>query len=129
MPRRSGRYKWGSGKDPYHHGDDGGKMKHQPTKEQLDGVIKRGNSNEIRKNFEYLSDKDLARAVVRANYKKQLNSIDAKSVKTGREKFNEIMETSGKTMKVVNDTFKAARNVTDFYMDPLGLEKRGKSKR
>lgn len=23
MPRRSGRYKWGSGKDPYHHGADG----------------------------------------------------------------------------------------------------------
>ena len=23
MPRRSGRYKWGSGKDTYHHGADG----------------------------------------------------------------------------------------------------------
>ena len=27
MPRRSGRYKWGSGKDPYHHGEDGGSRK------------------------------------------------------------------------------------------------------
>ena len=27
IPRRSGRYKWGSGKDPYHHGASGGKTK------------------------------------------------------------------------------------------------------
>ena len=26
MPRRSGRYKWGSGKNPYHHGKDSGKI-------------------------------------------------------------------------------------------------------
>jgi len=125
IPRRSGRYKWGSGKDPYHHGSDGGQHHNKkPSTEQLNDIIAKGNAKDIRKNFEYMSDKELSRAVMRANYKKQLMNIDHKDVKSGKEKFESAVTLTGKTMKFVNDTFKTANNVADFYADPFGIEKR-----
>ena len=43
MPRRSGRYKWGSGKDPYHHGADGTSRKTIKYSKQSEKALSKGN--------------------------------------------------------------------------------------
>ena len=43
MPRRSGRYKWGSGKDPYHHGSDGPFRKTVKYSKQSEKALSKGN--------------------------------------------------------------------------------------
>lgn len=53
IPRRSGRYKWGSGKDPYHHGADGGvrKSKKEKYASKAEAAAIRGNKRKYVKNF------------------------------------------------------------------------------
>ena len=47
IPRRSGRYKWGSGKNPYHHGSDGtgGKANKKKEKRELTPEERRARRN------------------------------------------------------------------------------------
>ena len=54
MPRRSGRYKWGSGKDPYHHGADGGRIKRSKKEKytaKAESAAAKGKKNKYVKNF------------------------------------------------------------------------------
>lgn len=52
MPRRSGRYKWGSGKNPFHHGSDGGRKKHNVKSLNPSVMMARRRNMKVDKSFD-----------------------------------------------------------------------------
>lgn len=100
VPRRSGRYKWGSGKKPFQGLLE--RKRKPPTEEEINTMIKKGNSKKIIKNFEYFSDQDLSRAVSRVQYKKRLMDMETDSISNGMRKYKQVIDTANGTMDLVN---------------------------
>lgn len=71
MPRRSGRYKWGSGKDPYHHGADGTSRKTIKYSKQSEKALGKGNETK--------AARKMSKAIVeqRVRTLKNMNAQDA----------------------------------------------------
>lgn len=103
IPRRSGRYKWGSGKNPFHHGQSGGsKTKKQAaplTDEEKDLIIRRGDTRSMLKNKEQFTDDEFRRAANRIDIERKISSQDFanrhKSMKTVQDIVKSLDETSG----------------------------------
>ena len=101
IPRRSGRYKWGSGKNPFHHGKSGGsKQAPKPlTDEDKDLIIRRGDTRSMLKNKEQFTDEEFRRAANRIDIERKISSQDFanrhKSMKTVQDIVKSLDETSG----------------------------------
>lgn len=126
IPRRSGRYKWGSGKNPYHHGRIDGKaiakntakgtakfispigasavsksvngIPRKLSAEDKDRMTRRGDAHAILKNKEQFDDKELQRAA---------NRLDLERKISARE-----FEQKHKHMKTVQDIAKSLDETT-----------------
>lgn len=123
MPRRSGRYKWGSGKNPFHHGADRKtrktkrleksinkqqnelamyKRKHevqkkssiQLTDDDKDFISRTANSKLLYKYRDQFSDKELRTALNRINTEKDLKSIRDKDILAGKRAINKRIASS-----------------------------------
>ena len=104
IPRRSGRYKWGSGKNPFHHGQSGGSKKTKKqatplTDEEKDLIIRRGDTRSMLKNKEQFTDDEFRRAANRIDIERKISSQDFanrhKSMKTVQDIVKSLDETSG----------------------------------
>lgn len=121
MPRRSGRYKWGSGKNPYHHGTStasGQKRKHpslfrknkvvkkevirKPTEKQKSNIITSADPKQIQKYKKFLSNNELDAAIKRVNLDKTINKLTAEEKHKGLKKFEEMSDTFNRTAMAVD---------------------------
>lgn len=89
LPRRSGRYKWGSGEDPYHHGADGPKQAKMRGR-SLSAKIARKADSQVNKMAKKLSqlEKKHQTELQKAKYKKQKKKYkeELREIKRGRKK-------------------------------------------
>ena len=97
VPRRSGRYKWGSGKNPFHHGADGGARKIKRLEKKANRMATMASMNK--------------RAASDANNPfRSVNNINAKYYGRKASKYNQRLE-NAKTGNAYKQTaeYKAAR--------------------
>lgn len=105
MPRRSGRYPWGSGKRPFQ-GDSaaaksGGKSK-SSGKSGKTGLFKKGKTKtkSSEEDLSEISSEELQKRISRIQLEKQYRDLTAKpkTVSKGREVLNSIFESSSKNI-------------------------------
>ena len=97
IPRRSGRFPWGSGEDPYHHGADapGGKrLKSRNEKAALKKAHKAA-VKEARvkaKNSGALSDEELDRRINRLTKEKRLRELTSSEYNQMQNRVNSVLD-------------------------------------
>lgn len=120
LPRRSGRYKWGSGEDPYHHGADGPKQAKMRGR-SLSAKIARKADSQVNKMAKKLSqlEKKHQTELQKAKYKKQKKKYkeELREIKRGRKKMTKPKtsddyknEISAKAKTMSNEELNAAIN-------------------
>lgn len=105
MPRRSGRYPWGSGKRPFQRDSaaakSGGKSK-SSGKSGKTGLLKKGKTKtkSSEEDLSEISSEDLQKRISRIQLENQYRELikKPKTVSKGREILNDILETSSKTV-------------------------------
>lgn len=100
MPRRSGRYPWGSGKNPYHHGrsSPGGKRKNSKDSEA------RRDRKEALRNRRSLSDEELSRRIGRLEQEKRLKELTTDDLYPGKREVDDSLKQIGKKVLIVGGT-------------------------
>lgn len=103
MPRRSGRYKWGSGKNPFHHGADDG-SKHADKKAAK---------------AKQKQDKKEAKAAKRAERKAELEKTIALNDyrRTWTEPYNAASEKFNRDIHAINEKYKDEKFDDEFKTD------------
>ena len=105
MPRRSGRYPWGSGKRPFQ-GDSaaaksGGKSK-SSGKSGKTGLFKKGKTKtkSSEEDLSEISSEDLQKRIDRIRLEKQYRDLTSKpkTISRGRQVLYDILETSSKNI-------------------------------
>ena len=91
MPRRSGRYKWGSGKNPFQRGG-GASSKNKPrtrtlNEDEKERLIRSGDAERVTRYKRQLSNKQLNNAVNRIETEIKLEKLRKEQVTSGRQKF------------------------------------------
>lgn len=109
IPRKSGRYKWGSGKNPYRHEKTSKRPK--PTSEDLDKMIRFADPKDLYANFEHLTDEQVMRAVNRAGNKKKLQDLDPSSIANGRSKVDVYLDRSAKVVDMFSKSLGSADRI------------------
>lgn len=93
IPRKSGRYPWGSGDNPYHHGASSPSGK-KLAKQQNKAI--RQERRKALKNRRMLSDEELTRRITRLEKEKRLKDLTAEDLYPGKRAVNEVLGSSGK---------------------------------
>lgn len=84
VPRRSGRYPWGSGEDPYHHGK---------SRRGIDASIRADRTRAV-KNRRRLSDADLDKRINRLKKEKEFKRLSDEDLRPGRSAAGKILKSS-----------------------------------
>lgn len=104
MPRRSGRYPWGSGANPFHHkGKSGGnpdqnantnksKSPKKPSEEMRQKIINSGDAELVSKYKQHLTTSELHRAMGKIQASQAIDALAKSSQKSGMDKVEEIMD-------------------------------------
>lgn len=122
MPFRSGRFKWGSGENPYHHGADapGGRLRRKffksksnqtssteeklrkPTDKQRMEIINSGDPQLVYKYRKYLSTNDLNAAKNRIDAENNIKKYADDYRETGLDKFERYADKWERTAKSID---------------------------
>lgn len=145
IPRRSGRYPWGSGARPFQSG--GGPMSKRQAKKvekmtpeereaEKQRVLKTGSASEILRYKGELSNQEMQQAVTRLNLEAQLSSLSAKEIESGMQKIDKVMKgvkTGTEWVKIGTDTYntfaKLYNATEEGQKNPLTLVGEGKKKK
>lgn len=127
--RRSGRYKWGSGKNPYHHGqdapkgffrrkkkEDSKKAEEQQKKKELtkEEIINSGNPKLIKAHANNLTNRELQDAIDHISKLQKLDEIDKESVARGKLTIKNAIDTTQKLSNIAQPYVQMAIN---YYKD------------
>ena len=137
VPKRSGRYKWGSGKNPYHHGDSlpkkiknkltGASKKaanvrgpKKPSDEERKKIVASGDAKKVLKYKKYLTTQELKDANNRITQEKTLGKSAKEQEKTASgkaqkavDKFNDVAVTAEKAADSYDKFAKIINSVSD----------------
>lgn len=145
VPRKSGRYKWGSGKNPFHHGNSiprkikqklfGKKKPNKPVKrlseEEKDRVVNSGDAKKILKYKDQLNTEELKRANNRITQESALKKSAKEQTKSGMKKFDAIADTldhvTDKADKIATSYDRTAKILNSFAGTELPRYDGGKS--
>lgn len=153
IPRRSGRYPWGSGARPFQSG--GGpiskrqskksektrakqeaKMTPEEREAEKQRVLKTGSASEILRYKGELSNQEMQQAVTRLNLEAQLSNLSAKEIESGMQKIDKVMKgvkTGTEWVKIGTDTYntfaKLYNATEEGQKNPLTLVGEGKKKK
>lgn len=153
IPRRSGRYPWGSGNRPFQSG--GGPMskrqakkaeklrskevsKMTPEEREADKqrVLKTGTASEILRYKGELTNQEMQQAVTRLNLESQLNSLSSKDIESGMQKIDKVMKgvkTGTEWVKIGTDTWNTLARIynstEEGQKNPLTIIGEGKKKK
>lgn len=109
IPRRSGRYKWGSGNRPFQSG--GGPMSKRQVKKvekstakarekmtpeeraaEKERILKTGSATEVFSLKGQLTNQEMQNAVTRLNLESQLKNLSQKEIESGMQKIDKVMQ-------------------------------------
>lgn len=115
IPRRSGRYKWGSGKNPFHHGQSGSFRNHKESKalsdEDKEKLIKYGTAKDALKVKDQLDNKEMQQIVNRLNLERQLSSFDEQSRYNGLKKVEHAVDVLDRATGTVEKSVKSYNRI------------------
>lgn len=115
IPRRSGRYPWGSGNRPYQSEEKKKNINPGQVKQIIEqsGQIVRSSKNlnkqsinkarrkEIKnKDISKMTDQELREAVNRMNLEKSYNSLSTENIASGRQRVDEILDSVGDVLSI-----------------------------
>lgn len=148
VPKRSGRYPWGSGKNPFHHGASSpfGRKSSKKKKEdeaptkllnsiEKQNLINSGDAAKVLKYEKQLTNDQLEAAIKRIEKKKKLKNIAKEDKKKGERKLAEVADrvdgfnnSAIKLIKMYNTvaTVGNAFGVSDLPTVPIGGDKKKK---
>lgn len=154
MPRRSGRYKWGSGRNPFQRGGKSPAEIKQRQRDELNDLRAKDKARKERtitlteddKHFlrdsrnlktiykyrDQFSDKELKQIVERANSEKTLASISSNQISSGVAKYNRIigniLSNKSKGISKTVDTIRGFEKAYRYGLHLAGKDKGRKSK-
>lgn len=101
MPRRSGRYPWGSGENPYHHGQSspGGRRKARSENSKA-----KSDRRDAMQNRRTISDQELSKRIARLEQEKRLKELTTDDLYPGKREVDDAMKQIGKKALVVGGT-------------------------
>ena len=128
MPRRSGRYPWGSGKRPFQ-GDSAAAKSSRSTKSSgksgKTGFFKKGKTKtkSSEEDLSEISSEELQKKISRIQLEKQYRDLTTKpkTVSKGREVLNSILESSSKNIGTQLATYLMG-NMVNSVANALGSE-------
>lgn len=131
MPRRSGRYPWGSGQRPYQ--DDEGKyFKTKDTVMTKEEAVKRGSASDVAKYFNDLDKSELQEALTRLNMEARISDISKKEMVTMMDKIKSASDKLATAGAALGGTIAVYNNIVGIYnatpqgrRDPLPFIRRG----